>query len=222
MAWPGLVIFDCDGVLVDSEPISTEVLAEVLAEAGCPVDAATIYDRFLGRSLTSTLQVLRDDFAMELTEAHLAQMREKLYARFRTDLRPIEGVAEAIRALPCKVCVASSSQPERIRLSLELTGLAPLFGPHVFSATMVERGKPFPDLFLHAAREMGVAPEACAVVEDSLAGVSAAQAAGMPVFAFTGGGHAGPARLADRIRPLGPAALLDKMRDLPDSLQAQF
>ncbi|MWB78574.1 HAD-IA family hydrolase [Pseudooceanicola sp. 216_PA32_1] len=222
MAAPGLVIFDCDGVLVDSEPISVEVLREVLADAGCEISVETAYERMLGLSIGSVSEMVRRDYGLDLTGAHLADIRTRLYARFRRDLHPVPGVAQAIRALSRPVCVASSSQPERIALSLEVTGLAPLFGPHVFSATMVSRGKPAPDLFLHAAREMGVAPRDCVVVEDSLAGIEAAQAAGMRVVAFTGGAHAGPARLANRAKTLGPTAQVDNMAALADILLTQL
>ena len=117
-------------------------------------------------------------------------------------------------------CVASSSQLERIRLSLEITGLRDLFEPHIFSASMVSRGKPAPDLFLHVAREMGVAPENCTVIEDSPAGIAAAKDAGMRVFAFAGGSHAGRAGLLAAFETMQPDRVFDDMRDLPDMLAA--
>lgn len=122
-----LVIFDCDGVLVDSEPIALRMLVEMLAEAGVPLDAAAVSDRFLGRSLASTRALLTEEFGLTLTDAALEDMRLKLYAAFGAELAPIPGVAETLPRLAMPFCVASSSQTERIRLSLDLTGLLPAF-----------------------------------------------------------------------------------------------
>lgn len=216
----GLVIFDCDGVLVDSEPISAAVLREVLGEAGCEISEAEIYGKLLGRSIPAVAEILGHEYGIDLTEARLERFRERVIARFRVELRPIAGVAAAIGAIGAPVCVASSSSPERIRLSLDLTGLSPLFGDAIFSASMVARGKPAPDIFLHAAREMGAAPGRCVVVEDSPAGIRAAQAAGMRVVAFTGGGHAAPAGLAGATGRLSPDASIADMADLPAVLES--
>jgi HAD superfamily hydrolase (TIGR01509 family) len=142
-----------------------------------------------------------------------ARVNRTLFARFETDLKPVEGVREAILALPQPRCVASSSMPERIALSLRVAGLSDLFD-HIFSATEVPRGKPAPDLFLHAATRMGARPEDCLVIEDSAAGVKAAIAAGMRVIGFTGGSHCGPAH-ADRLRRAGAPVVIDWMADLP-------
>lgn len=190
MTPPGLVIFDCDGVLVDSEPISISVLVEVITRAGGTIDEETAYQRFLGRSMATIRKILSRDFFLDFTPAHLDSLRAVLYERFRRELRPVAGVAEAVGAIAMPFCVASSSQPERIRLSLGVTGLLELFEPRIYSSTMVDRGKPAPDLFLHAAREMGAAPRDCVVIEDSPAGVEAARRAGMRVLAFTGASHA--------------------------------
>lgn len=210
-----LVLFDCDGVLVDSEPIAMRLLLETLDEAGLPLDADEAHARFLGRSLASTREILAEEYRIALTDAALAEMRGRLYAAFRSELRPIPGIAAALDALPCRFCVASSSQPERIELSLTVTGLWPRFQGRAFSATMVARGKPAPDLFLFAAERMGYAPAACLVVEDSPAGILAAQAAGMRVVAFTGGGHAtGHEHLAG-VRRLEPDAVIADMSALP-------
>lgn len=216
----GLVIFDCDGVLVDSEPISLAIMLEVLAEAGCPMTEAEGYANLLGRSISTIATWLREDRGCDLTEAHLAAMRDRLFARFRRELRPIPGLRDAVRTLDCPVCVASSSQPDRIALSLDVTGLLPLFQPHIFSATMVARGKPAPDLFLHAAREMGADPASCTVIEDSPAGIKAAKAAGMRAIAFVGGSHAGPANLREEVAKLAPDAIMGHMEELPACLRA--
>jgi HAD superfamily hydrolase (TIGR01509 family) len=209
-----LVIFDCDGVLVDSEPIALRLLLETLDEAGLPLDPEEAHARFLGRSLASTREILAQDYGIALTDDALAEMRRRLYAAFRAELRPIPGIAEALDALPAPYCVASSSQPERIELSLTVAGLWPCFRGRAFSATMVSRGKPAPDLFLFAADCLGYAPTTCLVVEDSPAGISAAKAAGMRVVAFTGGSHATTDAHRSAIAALGPEAVIDDIRAL--------
>lgn len=211
-----LIIFDCDGVLVDSEPISVEVLAEALGAAGMPIDSDEVYRRFLGRSLSAVIEAARIEYGLEIDDAFLSAMRASLYDRFRSELAPISGVGEALdglAALNLDWCVASSSQRERIELSLTVTGLIARF-PKIFSATMVERGKPAPDLFLLAAREMGHEPTDCIVIEDSPAGVEAAKAAGMTVFAFTGGSHAQGAHYLEALAALQPDETFDAMADL--------
>ncbi|WP_419410566.1 HAD family hydrolase [Primorskyibacter sp. 2E107] len=213
------MIFDCDGVLVDSEPISLAITLDQLAALKCPMTEQEGYDQLLGKSAASNAAWLREACGVELTEAQIDEMREALYTRFRADLEPIPGVLDAIRALPWPACVASSSQPDRIHLSLALTGLSELLEPFVYSATMVENGKPAPDLFLYAAQQRGVPPERCIVVEDSPAGVTAAKAAGMRVIGFTGGSHAGPANLHDKLAKLAPDAIIATMRDLPQQIE---
>ncbi len=210
-----LVIFDCDGVLVDSEPISVAVLRDVVAEAGVVIPEALAYERFLGRSMASIARMLETDFGVERASDLLDRMRTRLYERFRAELRPIAGVAEALGALDRPFCVASSSQPERIRLSLEITGLLAFFGPRIYSSTMVANGKPAPDLFLHAAASMGAAPANCVVVEDSPAGIQAARRAGMRALAFQGGGHMRSAALRAAAISMNPDGAFDDMRDLP-------
>ena len=213
-----LVIFDCDGVLVDSEPISIDVLRDVLARSGLILEEEEAYRRFLGKSMTTIADLLHDEFGLRMTDIHLETIREELFRRFRDELHPIPGIEATLRELALPCCVASSSQPDRIRLSLGITGLLALLEPHIYSASMVKRGKPFPDLFLHAAREMGQAPERCVVVEDSPAGIMAAQDAGMRVFAFTGGLHAARAGLCERLSELQPDLIFDDMRRLPGLL----
>jgi HAD superfamily hydrolase (TIGR01509 family) len=212
-----LVIFDCDGVLVDSEGIALEVLVEALAEKGIMLTTDEAAERFLGRSLGSLTEVVRSEFGVKIDPAFLAGMRDELYARFRAELEPLPGVATAIESLKAtqvSCCVASSSQRERIELSLSVTGLLPRLSPHIFSATMVERGKPAPDLFLHAAAKMGVTPSQCLVIEDSPAGIRAAQAAGMKVIAFTGGSHTGNASYQRALTQLAPDGQFDAMENL--------
>lgn len=211
----GLVIFDCDGVLVDSEPLSMRVLLETAAEAGAVIDVAQGYESFLGKSLASVTDILRDGYGVDLGSHALDRMRERLYTLFRQQLKPIPGIAEALAAMPVPFCVASSSQVERICLSLDVTGLRSFFGDHIFSASMVARGKPAPDLFLHAAREMRIEPARCIVIEDSPAGINAARHAQMRVFAFTGGSHAETVAHRSLITSLEPTLVFENMAALP-------
>lgn len=209
-----LLIFDCDGVLVDSEPVSVAVLIDMLAHQGVEMTEEEAYQRFLGRSIASMTATLWEEYGIETDIDFLDHMRSALFERFRLELKAIEGMAETLDRLEMPRCVASSSQPERIRYSLGLTGLLEKFEPHIFSATMVKNGKPAPDLFLHAASQMGVEPANCIVIEDSPAGILAAKAAGMCVFAFTGGSHARFPAFREQIAALEPDLVFDAMPDL--------
>jgi HAD superfamily hydrolase (TIGR01509 family) len=216
---PALVIFDCDGVLVDSEPISIRILVEELAKIGYRIDEAAAYERFLGRSLAAVQAMLREELGFDLSSERLDVMRARLFDSYRRELKPMPGIFEALDRLTIPYCVASSSLPERIRISLEVTGLLARFGSHIFSATMVRQGKPAPDLFLHAAQQMGVAADSCLVIEDSEPGIAAALKAGMRVFAFTGGGHAMQPGFGEKLASLGPDCLFDDMRELSDLIK---
>ncbi len=211
---PELVIFDCDGVLVDSEPLSLQVWVETLGRAGHAIDVATANDLFLGRSMATNRQAVADAYGWRMVEADIERLRRDADDLFRRELRAIAGMDAVLDALDLPVCVASSGEPARIRLSLETTGLAKHFGPHVFSAVEVRHGKPAPDLFLHAAERMGTAPAACLVIEDSQAGIVAAKAAGMRVFAFTGGGHAQGEAHRAQLAALEPDWTFEVMPDL--------
>lgn len=217
---PGLVIFDCDGVLVDSEPISLRLLLSTLASAGLELSPARADALFLGRSLATTRQIIARDYGLTVSDAALDEMRRELHEAFRRELQPIPGIAETLGGLPCPFCVASSSQPERIELSLRVTGLWPRFEGRAFSSTMVARGKPAPDLFLFAAEKLGYGPEDCVVVEDSPAGIMAARAAKMRVVAFTGGSHARSDRHLADVTALRPDAIIDRMPALLNVLDA--
>ena len=216
-----LVIFDCDGVLVDSEPIAIAVLVDLVRGSGVAISSEDAYGRFLGRSMATISDMLGREMGLAIGARELDAMRHALYARFRSELKPVEGIGEALERLAMRCCVASSSQPERIALSLDLTGLFDQFAPNIFSATMVPNGKPAPDLFLHAASSMGVARERCVVIEDSPAGIEAAKRAGMRVFAFVGASHAPIISLRDKAAALEPDLIFDNMRDLPALLEAQ-
>lgn len=184
-----LIIFDCDGVLIDSEVISATVLIGALERLGIIVDFAYFTSNFVGRSFPVVAQIIRDQFKATLPPDFELNYRAELLDAFSTRLRPTRGVAQVLAALDTPKCVATSSSPPRAARSLAITGLATYFGPHVFTASEVARGKPAPDLFLHAADRMGCAPHRCLVIEDSLIGVTAGLAAGMPVLRYVGGAH---------------------------------
>lgn len=187
-----LVIFDCDGVLIDSEALASRIDAQELTAIGYPITVEDAVIRFTGLPAGSLRRIVEQDWGRELPPDFEAGLQRKIKAAYRRDLQAIPGIAEVIDALTVPACVASSSAPDKLRLGLELTGLHRRFAPHIFSTTMVARGKPAPDLFLFAAGQMGVAPQRAIVIEDSVHGVVAGVAAGMRVVGFVGGSHCGP------------------------------
>jgi HAD superfamily hydrolase (TIGR01509 family) len=211
-----LVIFDLDGVLVDSEPISSRVTAAALREAGVEISAAEICDRFLGVSTAAMLRTLEAEHGCRLPENFQENLRARILTSFERELEPVPGVAALLDALALGRCVASSSHPARIRRSLELAGLLERFAPHLFSASMVSAGKPAPDLFLLAAAVMAAEPARCLVVEDSEVGVRAAKAAGMTAYGFTGASHVRPDMHAPGLRAAGADAIVAEMAALAD------
>ena len=211
-----LTIFDCDGVLVDSELIALGVLSDVMGENGSPMTVAECQDAFMGMHNADIVRAMEGRLGTLLPGGGAA-LRARMLDRLRRELQPVPGVTAALEQLAGPRCVASSSDRARIELTLELTGLARFFGEHVFSGTEVAHGKPAPDLFLHAAASMGVPPARCVVIEDSVMGVRAAVAAGMPVIGFAGGAHAGPGSAA-RLSEAGAARVIDDMAALPDVL----
>jgi HAD superfamily hydrolase (TIGR01509 family) len=211
-----LVIFDLDGVLVDSERISSRITAAALRDAGIDISAAAVCDRFLGVSTAEMLQELEVEHGCRLPQSFRESLRERVLQAFERELEPVPGVPALLDALALKRCVASSSHPDRIRCSLEVTGLLDRLAPHLFSATMVAHGKPAPDLFLLAAARMTAEPMRCLVVEDSEVGIRAGKAAGMTVFGFTGASHVDAARHAPRLQAAGADAVFTEMAALTD------
>ena len=205
------MIFDCDGVLVDSEPLANRILSECFQDAGFPIDYDTCIRTMVGLSLHACFKIAEEWHKKLLPTDFFNTVQNRTYLAIRDELQPIPGVLGAIEAIPLPRCVASSSEHGKIELSLNKTGLAPLFGDNLFSAHQVARGKPFPDFFLFAAREMGFKPNNCVVIEDSPYGASAARAAGMTVFGYTGSGFA--EKLADE-----GAQIFDSMEELPQLL----
>jgi len=205
------VIFDCDGVLVDSEPAANLVLAELITEIGVPTTREQAVATYMGRSWASCVEIVERELGHAAPEDFRDRYRAGVTAAWKRGLRPVPGVVEALDAIELPNCVASSGEHERIRLTLGLTGLLARFEGRIFSATEVEHGKPAPDLFLHAAGRMGFEPAKTVVVEDTVPGVRAGRAAGMRVLAF--------ARLvaADDLAAAG-GEVFDDMRALPELL----
>ncbi|MGB8623206.1 MAG: HAD family hydrolase [Paracoccaceae bacterium] len=192
-----LVVFDCDGVLIDSELISARMLIATLAAHGVNVDLSYVARHFLGRSYPVVLSQIGSEFGIDLPESFEADYRARLLSAFERELKIMPGVPDVLDRLAVRSCVATSSSPPRVARSLRIVGLDTRFGADVFTASQVARGKPEPDLFLHVASEMQVAPDRCLVIEDSLNGVHAALAAGMHVCRFTGGSHLDDAASAE-------------------------
>jgi HAD superfamily hydrolase (TIGR01509 family) len=181
------IIFDCDGTLVDSEVLSNEVLVEAVAEHGLVLSVDEAISAFRGGKMADCVAHLESRLGRRLPDHFVPTLRARTAEAFRTRLRPVAGALELIRWLAARsweICVASSGPVEKIELSLSLTGLSPFFERRIFSSYEIGAWKPDPGLFLHAAKVMGVAPEDCAVVEDSFPGIRAGLAAGMTVFAF--------------------------------------
>ena len=204
-----LVIFDCDGVLVDSEPLANEVLNRHLAAVGLPLSLEESADRFTGRSMASCVAMIEETLGSALPSGFLAAVRQETRAAFEGRLAAVAGVRDILRGLAGPYCVASSGSHDKIRHSLRLTDLTGFFGDsRIFSAEDVALGKPAPDLFLLAAARCGVSPGECVVVEDSRPGVEAAVAAGMRVLGFA-------ARTGPRHLEAAGATVFNRMDQLP-------
>ena len=209
-----LVIFDCDGVLVDSEVISCQAHADVLSRCGYPITADQVFDRFLGRSANQARLEIEAELGRSLPDNFNVLLQERLFRAFEADLRAIEGIVQALDAIDVPACVASSGSHQRMRISLGATHLYDRFTPHIFSSSQVENGKPAPDLFLFAAAQMQADPGRCVVVEDSVAGVTGASAAGMTVLGFCGGSHCRPDH-GSTLQAAGASLVFDNMAKLP-------
>jgi HAD superfamily hydrolase (TIGR01509 family) len=209
-----LIIFDCDGVLIDSEVIANRVKAEELRQLGYVITTEQMIDRFAGISERETDDAIHNESGLLLTDTHRRRVQERILSEFRADLKPIDGMSQVLSQLRIPHCVASSSSLERIQLALTTTKLIGYFEPNLFSAHMVDRGKPAPDLFLLAAAKMGMPPHTCLVIEDSVPGVQAAKAAGMRVFGFYGASHCNASH-RERLQSHGADLVFSDMRQLP-------
>lgn len=209
---PGLIIFDCDGVLVDSEVISIAIDEIVLADLGWRIDADEIIARFVGRSHDHFLTVVEEHIGYKLPDDWENSYQHLYREAMLRDLRPVAGISEALDVIKIPSCVASNGSYEKMQFTLGLTGLLTRFEGRIFSASEVALGKPAPDLFLHASSTLGYGPSDCVVVEDSVAGVQAALAADMNVIAYAGG-----VTPREQLELFG-VSVIDHMSELPQSL----
>ena len=199
----GLVIFDCDGVIADSEVLSARVLVRELLAYDIRIDAEYVYRNFVGKSFPVVADIIAARFETALPDRFVSDYRAALRAAFADSLRTTPGFVDMLGQLTCPACVATSSSAPRAANTLEVLGLAERFGDDVFTASQVAQGKPAPDLFLHAAREMRAPTERCLVIEDSVAGIEAGLAAGMMVWRYVGASHIADATQAREETPAG-------------------
>ena len=212
-----MVIFDCNGVLVDSEPLATAIFSEEFIRAGFPLTPDVIARYFTGRRPADMCAEVEIASGRKLPPNFASAVAGIIVRRFRSELRATPNAERALSWLRGPKCVASSSSHERIRISLESTGLIRFFDTNLFSANDVPKGKPAPDLFLHVARKMDVTPGQCIVVEDSAVGVAASVAAGMTTIGFVGGSHAGT-ELAVQLRSAGAHTIISDLRALKSTI----
>jgi HAD superfamily hydrolase (TIGR01509 family) len=214
MAFPELIIFDCDGVLVDSELIANKSLAEHLTKHGFKITDEESRNRFIGYSMAKIIREVQAE-GVNLPDNFETFLKQADQTAFTAELKAISGVANTLSQLPHLKCVASSGAPVKIEKNLALTGLIDYFeSDHLFSAHMVENSKPAPDLFLHSADYFNVNPKNCLVIEDTVLGIQAGHAAGMSVFGFVGGSHCNDAYVA-LLEKTGIKTIFDQMKKLP-------
>ena len=216
-----LIIFDCDGVLVDSEIIAADVESKLLTEAGYPISVEEMAERFAGMTWKNILLQVEREASIPLSASLLDKSETLLDIRLERDVQPIAAVEFAVSRLSMKRCICSNSSSKRLDMMLGKVGLKPLFAPNIFSAKDLgpDRAKPKPDIYLHGAKQFRVEPSRCLVVEDSVHGVHAARAAGMRVIGFTGGKHTYPTH-ADRLTDAGAETVIARMTELPQMVEA--
>jgi HAD superfamily hydrolase (TIGR01509 family) len=216
---PFAILYDCDGTLIDSEMIAGEVCSAALASLGVTMDARTFIARYAGVPAAQTWEMLVAEYHLTLPEGFNADVNTQIHRRLAEELEAIPGTAEAVMAIGGNRAVASSTGLYHLTKNLEKTGLAPLFAPHIYSASQVARGKPAPDVFLFAASQIGADPAETIVIEDSVAGVTAARRAGMHVIGFTGANHGAP-DLPTRLAAAGAISVVGSMAALPAAVEA--
>lgn len=204
-----LIIFDCDGVLVDSEVITCRVFSNMLNELGITISIDDVFERFVGKSMAQCLQMIAGLMTRDVPEDFVSRFHARTTAALKSELTAVPGIELALEAIRIPYCVASNGTHEKMQVTLGITRLLPKFKDRLFSVSEVARGKPFPDVFLHAARKLGAAPSSCAVIEDTPTGVSAGVAAGMTVYGYS-------ARTpAHRLTDAGAYCIFHRMSDLP-------
>lgn len=216
-----LTLFDCDGVLVDSEIIAAEVESALLNEAGYPISVEEMGERFAGMTWKNILLTVEKEVDIPLSASLLDKSEKLLDARLAREVKIIEGVVFALSRLKGPRCICSNSGADRLDMMLTKVGLRDSFAPHIYSAKTLgaDRVKPKPDIFLHGAAQFDVKPDRCIVIEDSVHGVHAARAAGMRVIGFTGASHT-YASHADRLTDAGAETVIARMMDLPAVIAA--
>jgi HAD superfamily hydrolase (TIGR01509 family) len=221
MPAPELVIFDCDGVLVDSEVIAARVEAEMLTRAGYEIDGPELAERFAGLTFTDILLRIEGETGLPLQASIIARTEEMIDRRLAAEVRSIDGARQAVESVRSPRCVCSNSSTKRVRMSLTRAGLMPLFEGAIFSGLEIPSGrtKPAPDVFLYAAEKFAADPERTFVVEDSVHGVTGAKAAGMRVIGFTGASHSYPSH-ADRLTDAGAETVIRRWAEFPAVLEA--
>jgi len=210
-----LLIFDCDGVLIDSEIIVCRIAAEELTQLGYPITVEQVMQRFAGRPDGEMRAEVEQELGKPLPPDYADRVNARTEEAYSSELRVMPRLMNALRAIDLPLCVASSSFPAKLRLGLEIVGLYDTFAPNIISGTFVSHGKPAPDIFLFAAGWMRVSPRNCLVVEDSVAGVTAAHRAGMRVFGFDGGSHCGAGH-GERLLRAGAELVFSDMQRLPE------
>lgn len=186
------IIFDCDGVLVDSESISAKVFREMVSELGCNLDFETVRQQITGTSMKENLKYFTDCVGHALPDNFESEFRRRSYEAFNTDLKPVKGIHSLLEKITVPYCTASSGPQKKIKLNLTTTNLIDKFDGNIFSSYDIGSWKPEPGIYLYAAKEMGFKPKECAVIEDSLTGVKAAKAGGFDVFGYTQKGNEEP------------------------------
>jgi len=213
-----LIIFDCDGVLIDSESIANQVCVEHLATIGMSMTMRDFAARYAGSKIRDIWRRVGEDIGRPVPDALKLAIDEEIHRRLAVELKAMDGVFEVLGAISARRCVASSTGLVKLKKNLGQVGLLELFEPGIFSASQVARGKPAPDVFLFAASQMGADPACCLVIEDSLPGIAAARRAGMKAVGFAGGGHVLPDH-AQRLSSAGAVAVAGSMRDVPPILE---
>ena len=219
--WPSLVIFDCDGVLIDSEIVVCRLTGELLTGLGYPITTEEVIRRFAGRPERGMIADIEADWGRSVPPEFFPEVRRRIEHAYATELRIMPGIAGLLDRLRTRVCVASSAYPAKLRLGLEAVGLHDRFAPNIVSASVVAHGKPAPDVFVYAAGWMRTPVADCLVIEDSVAGVRAAIAAGMRAFGFVGGRHCDPAH-RDRLLEAGAEKVMASFDEFDALLPSAF
>lgn len=216
-----LLLFDCDGVLVDSEIIAAEVDAKLFTEVGVPMTTDDLVHRYAGLALRSIMELIEKDTGRKLPDDFAARQREMLEGRLADEVKAVADIEHALEALGDQRCVCSNSSSDRMRLTLGRTGLYEKFAPHIFSAIEVgdRQPKPSANVYTYAAKRFGAEPRECVVIEDSLFGIAAAREAGMRVVGFTGASHTWPGH-ADLLTEAGAETVIKRFSDLPQVAEA--